>query len=188
MSPKYSKGFSLIELLVVTGMIALLASFILASLQDARLDAQYAKARTEIKQIEGLMLTAKVQKKLTIAQLSGTYCTECACRNVGSLRDLPTSHACTTTYLSTMAKLNSSTDGIYTFKTIPKDPWGSPYLINENEGETGYPGGTCYTDSIASAGPNGLYYDTDDVVHNVQDTICSPVTGVHHPDVNWIPN
>ena len=188
MSPKYSQGFSLIELLVVVGMISMIASFILASLQDARLDAQYTKARMEIKQIEGLITTAKLQKQVTTQQLTGSFCTECTCRDKGNIHDLAPTDTCTTNYVSTMTKLNNSTNGFFILKTMPKDPWGSPYLINENEGEVGFPGGTCYTDSIASAGPNGLYYDTDDVVHNIQDAFCSPIAGVHHPDVNWSSN
>lgn len=45
---------------------------------------------------------------------------------------------------------------------LARDPWGSPYLRNENEGENlDVP---CQPDAIASAGPNGLFGAAADIV------------------------
>lgn len=180
-------GFTLIELLVVISIIGLLVSVSMASLTQARLSAQYTKARADIKNLANLAEFAKGTQNQTLNQITGDFCTECDCRGAGNPLPVPTSihtfavtHACHTSYQAVVSLLNTQTDGLYTIPTAPLDPWDAPYLINENEGE----GGTCATDTITSAGPDGIYYNSNDVIYNLPSTKCNNPT-LHHPNTNW---
>ena len=177
------KGFTLIELLVVISIIGLLASVVLAGLTEARTEAQYTRARVDIRSISELVKFAKGTTGLTLPQMTNNFCTECYCRgpySTGSVQDLPATHACFTSYYAAVNTLNQNTDGLMTLTTPPLDPWGAPYLINENEGE----GNNCWYDNILSAGPNGFYYDTDDVNYNIPNTACANPTEPS-ANTNW---
>ncbi len=178
---KKIRGFTLIELLMVVAIIGLLSSVVLASLNSARTKAKYAKGKTDIKQITLLVEVAKGQSGKHFGEITGSYCTECACRGKGNVQLLPKSDSCWTTSDSAISLLNTAAGGVVKFRSGVSDPWGGPYLFNENENE----GGTCYTDNILSAGPNGIYYDSDDIVYNLPVINCSPALGSHHPNVNF---
>ena len=169
--------------MVVISIIGLLASILLTGLNEARLETQYAKARVEIRNLSELVKFAKGTRSQTLAQMTNNFCTECNCRPPASSRniqDLPETHACFTSYYAVINTLNQNTEGILKITTPPLDPWGAPYLINENEGE----GGNCWYDNILSAGPNGFYYDTDDVNYNILNVSCAnPVEP--SPNTNW---
>ena len=57
-----------------------------------------------------------------------------------------------------------------TLERLVRDPWGSPYLLNENEGES--PDFPCLPDAVVSAGQNGLFGDADDIVAAVPNAFC----------------
>jgi prepilin-type N-terminal cleavage/methylation domain-containing protein len=184
-------GFTLIELLVVIAIIGLLASIVISSLTDARQRAQYVIAKVDIKNLSNLVEFAKGNKGTDLITITGSFCTECACRRPGNIpsRDLtnidPTD-SCVTSYYDVVEVLNQNTGGLLSIERPPLDPWGAPYLINENEGE--YHGGAlgtvCVKDNITSAGPNGLYYDSDDIHYNVP-TISCDSPNVLRPNTNW---
>jgi len=177
-------GFTLIEMLVVIAIIGMLASVILVRLSEARGSAKYARARSDIKTLADVINIARIQKGGHTLGITHSSCTECDCRGKGNIQNLPKTDSCWTSYVDALRLINNATNYAYRLNIAPADPWGAPYLFDENEDEGGWPGGDCYKDSIASAGPNGLYYDTDDIVYNL-DTVCSPTIGVHQPNVNW---
>jgi prepilin-type N-terminal cleavage/methylation domain-containing protein len=186
-------GFTLIELMVVISIIGVLASVVLASTSAARESAQYTKAKLDIKNIAGLIELAKGTSNSSLVHLTGSSCSECACRQLSgsnsspttvNIQRLPASNPCVASYMSLIEILNDNTGGLYSIKSPPLDPWGAPYLINENEGEGGPFSGGCWSDNIASAGPNGLYYDTDDIVYNVPPMFCDNAIA-HQPNINW---
>jgi hypothetical protein len=51
-----------------------------------------------------------------------------------------------------------------------RDPWGSPFLLNENEGEVGLP--PCSPDIITSVGHDGIHGTADDIAIEVAPFFC----------------
>ncbi|TSC77733.1 MAG: Uncharacterized protein G01um101433_486 [Parcubacteria group bacterium Gr01-1014_33] len=175
-----SRGFTLVELLVTISIISVLASVVLTSVNSARNKAKYAAAKTEINQFMKLIDVARGESGKTFGEITGNLCSECACRGRGPAYSIPKDDACWGNYQAALNFLNTAAGGAIVFNQAIADPWGSPYLFNENEGEGG-----CYTDNIASPGPNGLWYDSDDVNVNLPVIKCSPVIGPHHANMNW---
>ncbi|MBI4137044.1 prepilin-type N-terminal cleavage/methylation domain-containing protein [Candidatus Roizmanbacteria bacterium] len=183
---KYSTGFTIIEVLIVAGIIALLsAGAILGSLNISRRSTYVVVYDNIYGIMEGVEL-ARLETGLRLRVITGTGCTECACRGAGNMA----SAACWNNYTQAIDRINAAA-GSEVIQGYPRDPWGNPYLINENEGEawgscqdTNGDGIACCADIIASAGPNletVPNYDFDDVVRNL-DPVCRPHEGEHHPN------
>ena len=187
-------GFTLIEMMVVVSIIGLLASVVIGSIGDARLSAQYTVAKADMINISNLIQFAKTNKQSDLRTITGSACTECACRTQpgnllpsADLSNLSPTDACVESYLDVIAVINDNAGGLTSINNPPFDPWGAPYIINENENE--FHGGViqddCVQDSIASAGPNGTYYDSDDVHYNIPLVTCGPAPAVIRPNLNW---
>lgn len=54
-----------------------------------------------------------------------------------------------------MSRIETATGGIFKITSLNRDPWGSPYALDENERESSPT--DCRYDTILSAGPNGLW-------------------------------
>jgi len=156
------KGFTLIELLVVISVISLLSSVILASLRSARDKARTAKAQMEIDQFIRMATIAQGAASKTMIGITGNGCSECACRGGRDIRNIPESDQCYINWINVLTTAQNATGGAVTgMDKMKRDPWGSPYTIDENEGEGGF--SNCTMDYIGSAGPDGVLYTADDV-------------------------
>lgn len=185
MSITQSRGFTLVEMLVVVSIIGLLAATVVSSLGQAREEAQYAVARAQIRQFANLINTARSESGQTFMDMTGLIASDLRCRpsHGGGMTDT----RCITQYNTTLGILNDEANGLYEIAGSPRDPWNSPYLLNENEGEN-YGGGTCAMDIVGSAGPDRVPYTTDDIIYNIPDTLCVPPSSgyiEHHENVNW---
>lgn len=151
-----AQGFTLIELLVVVSIIALLSSIVVSALGAARDKAKIAKARQEMLAFAKAVAVAQGESNRTLLQMSqaggsGTpNCSRCACSGTVT----GTTTACYTNWIAVRNAVQSNSNGVVTGLTnLDRDPWGSPYGVDENEGEGG--ASDCRQDGIMSYGPDG---------------------------------
>lgn len=148
-------GFTLIELLVVISIIGLLASIVMASLNSAREKGKYAVARAETSQLAKIAVIAQGESGARLQDITGSKCSNCVCRGT-DIRNISVSSACYTQWAIAVSRIQTATGGLVQgADRILRDPWGSPYMLDENEREFG--AADCRLDEIQSAGPNGLW-------------------------------
>jgi prepilin-type N-terminal cleavage/methylation domain-containing protein len=149
-------AFTLVELLVVIAIIGLLSTIAIVATGAARDKARTAKVNADFQQIFKQIEVARNNYNLPLISISGG-CSDCNCRIGSDISVLPSSHAC-------VAGMQAFFNAIGT-PVLPRDPWGSPYLMDENEMESG----GCSPDRLSSAGPNKVDEGGggDDIVFNV---------------------
>jgi len=145
------ESFTLIELLIVVSLIALLTSIFLSHFSSVKERAKIKRTEMELDQIKKAIITAQYREDKVLLQITGSNCSDCACRTGEDLSKIPDTHQCIINWKNAFNKI-----GI-----VPvKDSWGSPYLIDENELE----GGGCTKDSLRSAGPDRIWGGSDDIL------------------------
>lgn len=160
-----NKGFTLIELIIVISILAVLSIIGITSYNRAQDNSKIAKAKADLEAIRDAIMIARITSDKALIDITGSFCSEYPCRTAGDLRKLPSNHSCITNWQSFRTKISALNGDILAFDT---DPWGSPYLIDENEKEYAHCRGR--SESIASAGPNGVLDDiakngnTDDII------------------------
>lgn len=162
-----SSGFTLIELLVVISIIGVLSSVVITSAQAARTKAQYAAAKEELDQIQKDIILAQGASHKTLLQITGSGCSDCnGCRAGGNLQNDPTTDACYVSWQNDITKIQNASDGFVTnLTTLNRDPWGSPFTMDENEGEQ--PSNPCLHDSLRTVGADGIWGTSDDYVLSI---------------------
>jgi prepilin-type N-terminal cleavage/methylation domain-containing protein len=160
------RGFTLIELLVVISIVALLSSVVLSALGASRVRAGNAKAKADMYQFIKAVSVAQGESGKTLMTMSGnggstiSNCSRCACS--GDLRNI--ANACYTNWVAVLTGVQNNTNGTVSGLTrLTRDPWGSPYLVDENQGEGTLPAACSNIDTISSAGPDGTSGTSDDV-------------------------
>lgn len=155
------RGFTIIELLVVISIIGLLASVVLVAVNNTRQKGKIAKVAADFHQIQTQIDIIRDQQNKTMLQITGSGCSDCSFRDGLSVN----SHA------AALVILGNSWKNLG-LKGSPLDPWGSPYLMDENE----YEGGSsdCRYDQLFSAGPNTIdeVGGGDDITTDVTHWLC----------------
>jgi prepilin-type N-terminal cleavage/methylation domain-containing protein len=164
-----NSGFTLIELLVVISIISLLSSVVAASVATARDKAKAQKAMIDMMTFANIVSFAQGESGKTLskistdggASISFNSAGVSGCGSPNILRNVPVSNACYIEWTKVIAgvKLNAGTLGDK-LDGMNRDPWGSPYLVDQNQGE----GGNCASkDIILSVGPDGVRGGIDDI-------------------------
>ena len=133
------RAFTLVELLVVIAIVGLLSGVAVVATNNARQKAKIAKANADIQQIYKRIDLVRNNNNLVLMSITGSNASDWPCRS-RNLDGLATSDSCIISMTNTFATLGIT--------PLPRDPWGHPYLIDENELE----GGGCVSDNLYSAG------------------------------------
>lgn len=153
-------GLTMIELLVVMVILAMLAGLGTVSYDRVRQQPLRARAVAEVKMLGTNLRVGLDSAGLeTSRELTGAFWTAQYCIDAGDLRELSRTHECWTRFLRSM-QIMQDRGWVDNVDLSRGDPWGSPYLIDENEGEAvvGQWGLNCRRrDQVLSAGPNGIY-------------------------------
>ncbi len=126
------RGFTLIELLVVVAIVGVLASMVMSSLNDARDRARLARVQADIYEIQKLITLAQIETDDFLTNITGSNCSFCHCRP--DISDT----ACAERWELTIGNIVAAAGADPSVATaLYRDPWGNPYLIDENQGEYG---------------------------------------------------
>jgi general secretion pathway protein G len=158
------RGFTLLELLVVIALLGLLASMVSANTLQAREAARVARTQQDLQQIANAIEISRNRNDAVLADITEYWCSDCDCRNQGDLSALPDDHPCILQMEYTFSKIGLP---------LLRDPWGSPYLIDENEFEyiwclfndppcDNSAWEQCRVDTVNSAGPDRTYVPVND--------------------------
>lgn len=166
------KAFTLIELLIVIAIMSILASIILVSLNSAKNKSQIVVAKSDMNQLSKVFQMAQLTTGKPLLQITGTSCSDCTqCRTSGlDLRTILDSDPCYIRLITSLTAIeNASESTVGSIQALARDPWGSPYLLDENEME----GGNCANkDSLRTAGHDGILNTSDDYTIRIPFIVC----------------
>ena len=150
------KGFTLVELLVVIAIIGILSAIAVANLNTLKEKAQTVKVEHDINVILRAIKNARFEKDSVLRDITGEWYTAKFCMNIDVRNiDIQNTHPYTTCMNDWDDAMNEI--AIYSGMTISdslRDPWGSPYFLDENQGD---PAWSCSAkDTLRSAGPDGI--------------------------------
>lgn len=157
-------GFTLVELLVVISIIGVLSSIIFVAVNSVRAKANYAKVKAELNQFIKTAIITQGEASKTLRNITGSGCSDCACRS-RDIRNILTSDSCYTQWINALTMIQNASGTVAGLSGMTRDPWGSPYGLDENERESGPP--DCRQDTIRSAGPDGILYNPDDLGYSI---------------------
>jgi len=132
-------GFTLIELVIVIGIIGILAGSTIIAYGKVINLAKIVVAKHELKEMKYAIILAESRTGKTLGQITGNWCSGCACF-LGNTHG-PGNPSCILGWDNARVAISNALNGELVLP--PRDPWGSPYLIDENEGEFGPTGTNC---------------------------------------------
>lgn len=159
------------RVLLVVGVAVLAAAILLGETMAKRtrrfaanvaLERQRREAAAALADMADLARAAKVRSGQSLIDVTGSNCTRCGCDG-RDLRDAPEGDVCVRQWERALSRIGQAAGAApERLSRFARDPWGSPFLLNENEGESAdFP---FESDTVASAGQNGLAGDADDIV------------------------
>lgn len=130
-------GFTIVELLIVIVVIGILASIVVAAYNGVQRNSQLSKMKADLNQLSTAIQLARQADANVLLNITGSNYTAggCVAKAAGTdLAALPRSDGCWVSYLQALDRI-SIASGTNVRNLV--DPWGRPYFIDENEGESG---------------------------------------------------
>ena len=166
------KALTMIELLIVIIIIWVLATALIPRLKWIQVQARVRAATVQMQDFNTAVAMARVNGSKTLLNITQNGCSDCDCRSETDLRNLPENHACRVNRSSALANIAIAAGmNTWALKSLEKDPWWSPYQLDENEGE----GNTlnCTRDSFFSVWPDGSRWWIDNISLNSAPAFCA---------------
>lgn len=149
------KGFTLVELMVVIAVIGILAASLFPAFWNYFERARKTDAKSKMRQISQLVLDAQIIQWKFLKDITTSGCSNCPCspnppyNNNESLINISETHQCFTNWKRAIDNVALATwNSTWSVERYYRDPWGAPYLLDENEGEWYYDSDRC--DRLAS--------------------------------------
>lgn len=139
------RGFTIVELLIVIVVIGILAAITIVAYNGIQDRARQSKIQADINSIVKAIRLARDSTSKTTGQITGSYASggNCWAKADGTdLAALPNTDPCIVQYNASLGALVTASGASI---ASLRDPWGRPYLIDENENE----GGGCTRDTVA---------------------------------------
>jgi prepilin-type N-terminal cleavage/methylation domain-containing protein len=134
---QHHSGFTIVELLIVIVIIGILAAITIVAYKGIQDRARTAKMNSDLTELSKAVQLARISTSSVLKDITGsTYsASNCASKAAGTdLAALPQTDPCWVSYLNALNKI-SAASGTNVSQLV--DPWGRPYFIDENEGESG---------------------------------------------------
>jgi prepilin-type N-terminal cleavage/methylation domain-containing protein len=130
---KKNKGFAMIEVMVAISVLVLISAVMALHLSKARQQAKLEKCLIDKELIIKAIEIKRIEKKAVLGEITGSFCSDCgSCRSGNSwTKESVNSADCVSKMTAVFKKLG--------YPYLPRDSWGDPFLIDENEGEGSYP-------------------------------------------------
>lgn len=157
---KRVSGFTIVEVLIVLAIVGVMLAGVMLATTQIRESQRRNQANKELNTIVEAAILARQYKSNRLQIVTGSGCSRCICPAPPATVD--SSPACISGWNTALTRISASGLDI---SNLDKDPWGSPYLLDENEGESGP--SDCRLDSIRSAGPDGVYPTSDDLYRTI---------------------
>lgn len=138
-------GFTIVELLIVIVVIAILAAITVVAYTGVQERARDSKIKSDISTIVRAIQAARTTEGKTLAEITGSGATGVVCwgkANGTDLAALAKTDGCWSSYYAALNVIGAAS-GANLSSLV--DPWGRPYLIDENEGWSG----NCTLDTVA---------------------------------------
>jgi type II secretory pathway pseudopilin PulG len=158
MLKKVSLGFTIVETLVVLAIVGLIMVVIFLAVPALDRNRTKNQANKELNTIVTAVGVAQQYYGTTLRLITGNNCSDCACRPPATITDTN----CVNNWINAESKISVAGLDI---SDLRQDPWGSPYLLDENEGEMGP--ADCRKDTIRSVGPDATYNTSDDLLFQI---------------------
>lgn len=149
------KGFTLVEIMVGIAIIALLSTIGLVIYSRTTASARTSRITQDFDSMYKNIEQQRMFSQKTLGEVIGYWCT--ACNQCRASADLSNDPSCLYVMQTAWSKVTTA--------PLPIDPWGSPYVIDENENE--FPSIPCRKDEITSAGPDKRLLTGDDINYSV---------------------
>lgn len=132
-----SKGFTIVELLIVIVVIGILAAITIVAFNGVQTRAQNSKITSDLAMLNKAIQAARVNSSdVALRYVTGSAGTAGTCMYKAAGTDLAsldkTTDSCWTQYTTSMKKI-SDASGMNVMNLV--DPWGRPYAMDENEKE-----------------------------------------------------
>lgn len=156
-----NKGFTLLELLIVIGILAVIATTAVLVINPAEMikNARIKGTQESLNALADAIVKIKGFKEQSLMQITGSGCTRCVCTAGVPVDQVA---ACITSWNTALVKISNigtSTALTSDLSVFAKDAWGDPFILDENEGESG----GCTRDRLSSAGPDRIHSTVDDI-------------------------